>query len=142
MNLRLDRAGEMLPHRYPFLFVDRVIETVPGRRAVAELNVGPDMPYTATGAGGAFPDMLVIEAMAQAGALAAAGAGEGEAVPVKGYLAGLNDVRFHGRAYPGDVVRMELDYVARMGPMVRFNGRASIDGIEIASCGLTFTVEE
>jgi len=145
MNGRPDRVEDVLPHRYPFLFIDRVIETVPGKKAVAELCIGSDMPYTAGSAGGAFPDVLIIEAMAQTGALAAAGAGvddAAEAPAVKGYLAGLNDVKFHGRAYPGDVVRMELEYVARMGSMVRFTGRASVAGIEIASCGLTFTVEE
>jgi len=145
MTGRPDRVAGVLPHRYPFLFIDRVIETVPGRRAVAELKVGSDMPYTADRAGEAFPDVLIIEAMAQTGALAAAGPGEegaGEARAVRGYLAGLNDVEFHGRAYPGDVVMMELDYVARMGPMVRFTGRASVGGVEIASCGFTFTVEE
>jgi len=143
---RPEDISAILPHRYPFLLVDRVVEAEPGVRAVAELEVTADMPFVSVQEEGTFPDVLVLEAMAQVGAVAAAGYGGEDVSPgngpgIRGYLAAISDASFKGRLRPGDVLRIEMRYLARMGPMVKFTGSASVGGEEIVSCGLTFTVE-
>jgi 3-hydroxyacyl-[acyl-carrier-protein] dehydratase len=121
-----------LPHRYPFLMVDRVLEVLPGVRAVGVLNV----------TGGRLPEILLLEAMAQLSALAAPalnGPGTGEA-PVSGYLAGINGARFAGYPQAGDRVILKVEFEARMGGLVRFKGTASIDDNVVVESSLTFTL--
>jgi 3-hydroxyacyl-[acyl-carrier-protein] dehydratase len=134
-----------LPHRYPFLFVDKVLEVEPGVRAVAIVRMTANTPYFSRAGRLEFPDVLIIEAMAQLGAVTAAAtddtASDADQPPVSGYLAAINDAVFKVRAVPGDTITLTLDYVARMGSMVRFNGTAIINGDVAATCGLTFTVE-
>lgn len=138
-----------LPHRPPFLLVDRVLELVPGKRVVAVKTVSDDAESMRSAAGGYSREMLVIEAMAQTGALAysqmrpgeGGTAGGSEETVVKGYLAGLNDVVFHRRPKPGDTLELTLEFVAAMGPMARFIGTAKVRNEAVAEAGLTFTVE-
>ena len=140
----MDRTTEIaaaLPHRYPFLMVDRVVEVVPGRRAVAVKNITAD---SGAGNGGRaeYPQVFLLEAMAQVGALAAAGPGLGSAggMGIPGYLAGINDARFGVRPLAGDVVVFTLDFVAASGGLVRFNGVATVGEEIAAEAGLTFSV--
>jgi len=131
----------VLPHGYPFLMVDRVVEVVPGRRAVAIKNITGDCGWTGTDEGGSYPQLFLIEAMAQVGALAASGTGIGDpgmpAIP--GYLAGLNDAKFGRMPETGDQVVFTLDYEAGMGGLVRFKGTAKIGEEMAAESGLTFS---
>lgn len=135
-----------LPHRYPFLMVDRVVEVEPGVRAVAVKTVTAVGHHQQGLPGLAFPEVMVLEAMAQVGALTAAGAAPMPDAPagetaISGYLAALTDVKFHVRPVPGDVVVMTLEFVARIGPLVRFRGTAAIDGETAVEAGLSFTVD-
>jgi len=144
-----DAAGIIrdLPHRYPFLMVDRVLELVPGIRAVAVKNVTADNPYHLGRGAGRYPEILLIEAMAQVGALAASPheavtSGElGEkGEPIPGYIAGINDARMARAPRVGEIVVFRLEFVAKMGAMVRFKGTASVGDELIAESGLTFTL--
>lgn len=129
-----------LPHRFPFLTVDRVLEVEPGKRAVAVKNITDGGFFCDRR--GAMPELLLVEAMAQVGALAAAphtqGSPDGESVP--GYLAGLGDVRFLKSPCVGDVVTLTLDFQARLGGLVRFKGVAEIGGEKAAEAVLTFSI--
>lgn len=118
-----------LPHRYPFLMVDRVLEVLPGVRAVGVMNV----------TGGRPPEIMVLEALAQLSALAAPEQPGGSA-QVSGYLAGIHDAKFTGYPKAGDRVILKVEFVARMGGMVRFNGTASVGDDLLVESGLTFTV--
>jgi len=138
-----------LPHRPPFLLVDKVLEVVPGKKAVAVKTVTDDAETMRSAVGGFSREILVIEAMAQTGALAYAQMEPGEGlaesgsaeVVVTGYLAGLNDVVFHRRPRPGDTLELTLEFVAAMGTMARFAGIAKVRNETVAEAGLTFTVE-
>jgi beta-hydroxyacyl-ACP dehydratase FabZ len=133
--------SELLPHRYPFLLVDRVLEVVPGERLVALKNVTVSEPYFQ----GHFPDrpvmpgVLICEALAQAGAILvhlSGGVGEGNAL----FLAGLDGVRFRRPIVPGDQIRLEVSIVRRRPPVWKVRGAAVVDG-EIAAEGEVTAVE-
>lgn len=129
-----------LPHRFPFLAVDRVLEVVPGKRAVAIKRITADGFFCDRR--GTMAGLLLVEAMAQVGALAAApkaaGSPGGDLMP--GFLAGLGDVRFLKSPNAGDVATLTLDFQARLGGLVRFKGVAEIGGEVAAEAILTFSI--
>ena len=125
----------MLPHRYPFLLIDRIIECTPGEEIRALKNVTVNEPFFQ----GHFPDVkvmpgvLVIEAMAQAGGvLAHQSVPTVEPKPLY-YLVGVDKARFRRPVHPGDQleIHMKVDRVAR--GMWRFEGSASVGGRTVAS---------
>lgn len=139
-----------LPHGFPFLMVDRVLEVVPGRRAVAVKTMTAGGFFSSGRPAAWTPEMFVIEAMAQVGALTVAAdsrecsAGPGEiegSGGITGYLAGLNDVIFHKRPMAGDTLVLTMEFVAAIGPLARFRGEARISGELAVEAGLTFTAE-
>jgi 3-hydroxyacyl-[acyl-carrier-protein] dehydratase len=108
-----DRLRDLLPHRWPFLFLDRVTELDPGRRAVGLKNVTVSEPHFA----GHFPHesvtpgVLIIEALAQLAGLVAASRPAGDGAG-RSYLAAVNRMRFHVPVRPGD----QLVLSAAAGP--------------------------
>ncbi|MBF0434101.1 MAG: 3-hydroxyacyl-ACP dehydratase FabZ [Magnetococcales bacterium] len=117
---------KILPHRYPFLLVDRVIEFTPGERLVAIKNVSFNEPHFQ----GHFPDnpvmpgVLILEAMAQAGALFA---GYTDVESVAGrlvYFMTIDRVRFRKPVIPGDQLRLVLTLARRRKDIWRFDGKA------------------
>ena len=131
-----------LPHRFPFLTVDRVLEIDPGKRAVAVKMITADGFFCDRQ--GTMPGLLLVESMAQVGALAAVppeqSSPDGESVP--GFLAGLGDVIFLKSPNVGDVATLTLVFQARLGGLVRFKGVAEIGGEKAAEATLTFSVPE
>lgn len=119
----------LLPHRYPFLLVDRIVEYEPGQRIVGVKSVSRNEPYFV----GHFPDypvmpgVLIIEAMAQtAGVLAIDTSSEpGDALP---FFTRIDKVRFRRPVTPGDQIRLELEVLRRRHPVWWFHGRAFVDG--------------
>lgn len=108
-SMDIKQIQEYLPHRYPFLLVDRVLECEPGKQIVAIKNVSMNEPFFA----GHFPDhpimpgVLVIEAMAQAAAILAFKTGD--RTPGKGsvvYFLGIDEARFKSPVLPGDQLRL------------------------------------
>lgn len=129
-----------IPHRQPFIMVDRVLEVVPGKRATAIKIITTDPLSSGWGSGRYYPEAFILEAMAQVGALAAAVPQVGNGMPVSGFLAAISDARFLKRPEAGDTVFFELEYQMGMGGLVRFKATAKIEGQVAAESVLTFTL--
>jgi 3-hydroxyacyl-[acyl-carrier-protein] dehydratase len=140
MNPRdIEAIKKYLPHRYPFLMVDRVIDIIPGKSITALKNLSANEPFFS----GHFPRMsvmpgvLMVEAMAQAsGMLIYETLGvvpEGELY----FLAGIDKVRFKRLVVPGDQLRLHVELTKHRLDVWKFTGTASVDG-EVA-CIAEFT---
>ena len=130
----------IIPHRYPFLLVDRVVELEPGKRVVALKNVTANEPQFT----GHFPErpimpgVLMVEAMAQAGAVAVLTLPE-----YRGKLAlfaGIDECRFRRTVVPGDTLRMEVTLEKLRGMFGRARAVASVDGEVAAEATLSFII--
>ena len=123
------RILESLPHRYPFLLVDRILETTGDSRIVGLKNVTFNEPFFQGHFPGhpIMPGVLIVEAMAQTGGVLLLGALENPQSKVV-YFMSLDGVRFRRPVVPGDQLRMEIDVVQTRGPTVKLRGTASVDG--------------
>ena len=130
----------VLPHRPPFLFVDRILLCDPGVRAVGIKCVASNEPFFAGHFPGrpVMPGVLIIEALAQVGAVALLAMPE-----FAGRIAlfgGVDGVRFRRVVVPGDVLRLEVEITARRGRLGKGHGLATVDGQRAAEGELTFAV--
>jgi 3-hydroxyacyl-[acyl-carrier-protein] dehydratase len=132
------KIRELIPHRYPFLLVDKIEEIEPGVRAVGLKNVTQNEPFFQ----GHFPDypvmpgVLIIEAMAQVGAVGVMAGGEHR--DRLALFAGIDGVRFRRQVLPGDVLRMEVEITRLKGMVGRGKGRATVDGERVCEAELMF----
>ena len=128
----------LIPHRYPFLLVDRVDELEPGVRAVGIKNVTQNEPFFE----GHFPEypvmpgVLIVEAMAQVGAVGVMAVEEYR--QKLALFAGIDGVRFRRQVVPGDVLRMEVEISRLKGQIGRGKGRATVDGERVCEADLMF----
>lgn len=131
---------EMIPHRQPFLLIDTIEEILPGVRAVAKKCVSYNEPFFAGHFPGepVMPGVLIIEAMAQAGAAAILSRPENKGKTA--YFAGINNAKFKRKVVPGDVLTLELEIIKEKGPIGVGKGTAKVDGKLAASAELTFAV--
>jgi len=120
---------QVLPHRYPILLVDRVLELVPKQRVVAIKNVTRNEPFFDGHFPGnpIMPGVLVIEAMAQTAALMLLHDIEDRERRTL-FFAGIEKVRFRRPVVPGDQLRMEVESLRLRTIHSRFRGRATVDG--------------
>jgi 3-hydroxyacyl-[acyl-carrier-protein] dehydratase (EC 4.2.1.-) len=139
MTMDIHKILRVLPHRYPFVLIDRVVEVEPGRRIVALKNVSINEPFFT----GHFPDfpvmpgVLIIEAMAQAGALLSnVTLGPKDDARSLYYFAGIDSARFKRPVSPGDQLRLEVDLLRVRGGVGKFAGRALVDGQIVAEAEL------
>jgi 3-hydroxyacyl-[acyl-carrier-protein] dehydratase len=131
----------ILPHREPFLLIDEIVEVVPGSRAVARKLVRDDEWYLRGHFPGrpVMPGVLIVEAMAQTGALAVLSDEEN-----RGRLAlfaGIDDCRFKRIVEPGDELELRCELDRARGPIGRGKATAHVDGELAARATLTFAVE-
>ncbi|MGB3634899.1 MAG: 3-hydroxyacyl-ACP dehydratase FabZ [Rubrobacteraceae bacterium] len=138
MKLGPSEIRELIPHRYPFLLVDKIEELEPGERAVGIKNVTQNEPFFQ----GHFPDypvmpgVLIVEAMAQVGAV---GVMVMEEYRDKlALFAGIDGVRFRRQVIPGDVLRMEVTIERLKGRIGRGKGLATVDGEKACEAELMF----
>ncbi len=131
---------DIIPHRHPFLLVDRIEELEPGIRAIGVKAVTYDEPYFS----GHFPDepvmpgVLQIEACAQVGAVAILSLDENKGKTA--YFGGISSARFKRKVVPGDVLTMECEIIKRKGPVGVGKATAKV-GDEIAlTAELTFVI--
>jgi 3-hydroxyacyl-[acyl-carrier-protein] dehydratase len=131
----------ILPHRDPFLLIDEVLELEPGERVVARKRVAGDEWYLRGHFPGrpVMPGVLIVEAMAQAGAVAVLAQEENRGRIA--LFAGIDDVRFKRLVEPGDELELECSLEQVRGPVGKGKATARVDG-ELAARGtLTFAVE-
>ena len=138
--LTTQQIKEIIPHRYPFLLVDRILELEPGKRAVGLKNVSANEPFFQ----GHFPDypvmpgVLIAEALAQTGAVALLQSEENRGKI--GMLAGLDGFRFRGQVTPGDTLRLEVEIVRMKGTIGKGHGTALVDGKVVAEGDIMFAI--
>jgi len=116
-----------LPHRYPFLLVDRIIDLQPGKSITGIKNVTFNEPFFQGHFPGQpiMPGVLIIEAMAQVAGIAAFSSGmEGKAV----YFMSIEKAKFRRPVVPGDQLRLEIKVLQQRGNVWKFSGAATVDG--------------
>lgn len=127
----IDICGIMrsIPHRYPFLLVDRIVEMEPGKRIVAYKNVTMNEPFFQGHFPGApiMPGVLIIEAMAQAGAVLLLHDMEDRESKLV-FFTGIDHARFRRTVVPGDQVRLTLEVLKLRSRTCKLKGRAEVDG--------------
>lgn len=133
---------KFLPHRYPFLLVDRVIKIEPGKKAVGIKNVTVNEEFFQ----GHFPrqpimpGVLIIEAMAQVAGLLAfhSGAPVGKSV----YLMSIEKAKFRRPVVPGDQLRLEINLVQRRGNVLKCSGNATVEDKVATETEFTFMISD
>jgi 3-hydroxyacyl-[acyl-carrier-protein] dehydratase len=144
LALPLDRAAieEILPHRDPFLLIDEVLELEPGHRVVARKRVRDDEWYLAGHFPGrpVMPGVLIVEAMAQTGAVAVLAEDENRGRIA--FFGGIDATRFKRIVEPGDELLLECTLEAVRGPVGKGKARATVAGQLAARGTLTFAVEQ
>ena len=132
---------EIIPHRYPFLLLDRIIEVEPGKRAVGIKNVSANEPFFQGHFPGnpIMPGVLVLEALAQVGACAMLCLEEYR--DRVAYFAGIDRVKFRRMVIPGDQLRLEVDLLKLRGLFGKACGRATVDGNLVAEGEFMFALE-
>ena len=139
VTLEIEDIKRLIPHRYPFLMVDRLTEIVPGERAIGIKNVTMNEPHFQ----GHFPNqpimpgVLIVEALAQtAGALVAYSIGaqdEGKVV----YFMSIDNARFRKPVIPGDTIHLVVEKKQTRGLVWKFDGIAKVGDVVVAES--TFT---
>jgi 3-hydroxyacyl-[acyl-carrier-protein] dehydratase len=135
--LPLDAAGiqKLLPHRYPFLLVDRVVELEPNMRILAYKNVTQNEPFFTGHFPGKpiMPGVLIIEALAQAGGLLTQLSHDGQTAGRMFYMVKVDNARFKRMVVPGDRLDLDVTLKRLIKNMALYEGVARVDGQEVAS---------
>jgi 3-hydroxyacyl-[acyl-carrier-protein] dehydratase len=138
--LDIQQIQAIIPHRYPFLLVDRILEIEEGKRAVGIKNVSANESFFV----GHFPEypvmpgVLIVEALAQVGAVAMLKKEEN-----RGRLAfftGIDNCRFKKQVKPGDQLRLEVEIIRAKGPIGKGKGVATVDGELVCETEIMFAL--
>ncbi len=142
MDIR--RIMAALPHRYPFLLVDRVVELVPGERIHAYKNVTFNEEFFQGHFPGqpVMPGVLQLEAMAQAGALLAFELSKFDPEKKVVYLMAFDKVKFRRPVTPGDRLDLHVKLDRVKGPIFRLSGEAKVDGKLVSECEMLATLAD
>ena len=142
MELNIEQIQEILPHRYPFLLVDKIIELEPGKKAVGIKNVTMNENYFQGHFPGkpVMPGVLQVEALAQTGAIAVLSLDEYKGKIV--YFGGIDKLRFKQKVVPGDVLKLEVELIKRRGPIGIAKAVASVNDKVAVQGEITFAVGE
>ncbi|MCP3144760.1 3-hydroxyacyl-ACP dehydratase FabZ [Pyxidicoccus xibeiensis] len=132
----------LLPHRYPFLLVDRVVEIIPGQKLTAYKNVTINEPFFNGHFPGqpVMPGVLILEALAQAMAILAYKSEGMDPNKKLTYLMGVDGARFRKPVLPGDRLHLDIEVVRHKGSVWKTKGTASVDGVRVAEGEFLATV--
>ena len=139
-ELNSNQIAQILPHRFPFALVDRITDYEPGQWAKGRKCVSVNEQFFC----GHFPQehvmpgVLLIEAMAQVGAVAILSLPEYQGKTA--YFGGIKNARFKSKVTPGDVVELECVLTKRRGPVGVGEAKATVDGKVVATAELTFAI--
>jgi 3-hydroxyacyl-[acyl-carrier-protein] dehydratase len=140
--LNLEQIQKILPHRYPFLLVDRIVQIELGKRIVGIKNVTANEPFFQGHFPGhpVMPGVLVIEALAQAGVVLLMKDERNQ-----GKLAlfgGMNEVRFRRQVVPGDQLTLEITHIKSRGDVGKVRGVARVGDEVAAECEMTYVLRK
>jgi 3-hydroxyacyl-[acyl-carrier-protein] dehydratase len=141
-SIEIDRILQILPHRWPFVLVDRVTDVVPRERIVGHKCVTMGEPW-AQGhfpARPIFPGVLIIEALAQIGGILAYASEPFDAASSLMYFLGIDKAKFRRPVTPGDRLDLEVTILHHRTNVWKFKGEASVDGTLCASAELLASV--
>ena len=140
LPLEIEDIKAILPHRYPFLLVDRVLELEEDKRVVAIKNITSNERYFIAGPGGlpTLPASILTEAMAQAGAILILSKPANRSRLV--YFMGIDRVRYRRPVVAGDQVRLEAEVVRLRSKMGTLKGVARVDGKVVGEGKMTFAL--
>lgn len=145
MNMTIDEIMQYLPHRYPFLLIDRVLEMEVGKSITAIKNVSINEPFFPGHFPGSpvMPGVLILEAMAQAAALLSFKTENytPEEIGVV-YFAGIDGARFKKPVMPGDQLILKIEIVRRVRGIWKYTARAEVDGALVAEAELMATLRD
>jgi 3-hydroxyacyl-[acyl-carrier-protein] dehydratase len=135
---------DLLPHRYPFLLVDKVVEMEEGKRIVSIKNVSINEPFFQGHFPGSpiMPGVLLIEAMAQTWGILALSSERDKAGSTNVLFLGIDKARFRKPVYPGDQVRFELEALHFKRPIWKFRGKAFVESSLVAEAELMATISK
>lgn len=137
----IQEIKDVIPHRYPFLLVDKVLEIEEEKRVVGLKNVTVNEPFFQ----GHFPDypvmpgVLILEALAQVGAIAVLGMEKNKGK--LGFLAGVDKCRFKRQVKPGDQLKLEVEITRMKGPIGKGKGKATVDGEVACEAEIIFAIK-
>lgn len=140
MELNINQIKEIIPHRYPFLLIDRVIECEPGQSAKAIKNVTVNEPFFQ----GHFPEqpvmpgVLIVEALAQTGAVSILSCEEFRGKTA--YFGAINNCKFKAMVVPGDTLELSVEIIKRKGPIGVGKAVATVNGKVACQAELTFAI--
>ena len=138
--LTIEQIKEIIPHRYPFLLIDRILEVDEGQRAVGIKNVTANEEFF----NGHFPEypvmpgVLIVEALAQVGAVAMLKKEENRGRLA--FFAGIDNCRFKKQVVPGDQLRLEVEMTRVRGSIGKGKGIATVDGEIACEVEITFAL--
>ncbi len=139
--MTVNEIMKLLPHRYPFLLVDKIVDLKPGESALGVKNVTINEPFFQGHFPGQpiMPGVLVIEAMAQvAGVMAFRSGVEGKSV----FFMSIDNAKFRRPIVPGDQIMMEIKVLKQRGNVWKFSGTATVDGKLVAETEFTAMVTD
>lgn len=136
--LNINQIIELIPHRYPFLLVDRIIEIVEGKKAVGIKNVTINEPYFLGHFPGhpVMPGVLIVEALAQVGGIAMSNVESND--HKIGLLTGIDNCRFKKQVKPGDQLHLEFEVTRIKGQIVKGTGIAMVNNELVCEVEIMF----
>lgn len=141
--MMIEEILRSLPHRYPFLLVDRILEVEPNKRIVGLKNVTINEPFFQGHFPGhpIMPGVLILEAMAQVGGMLLMGGVEDPESKVV-YFMSVDNVKWRRPVKPGDQLIFELDVTQIRGTVCRMRGVARVDGEVVAEADMAATIRD